>query len=273
MPGLIINKRAFQLAWPVRLGSKHPSGRMPMPQIVNYYDLRGLKLRAPEDMRARRGRHVQSIGLHNTKAIETHVLPGRGPDTRLEHRITQWWSMDKVHAGAHLCVDHDLTVGCLADLLLDAAYHASSMNELSIGIEIYEDTTGRVYQEQLEVVIVLVEWLCAFFGIQRQMPSADDDGVVERIRKGGSTFHGVYGHCHQYSGKQKDPGRDIFKALRAAGFQEFDFNKSEDLGFWAPIQRKLGVEADGIPGPITTDALRDAGYKDGLWRPAENSGA
>lgn len=256
MPGLIIDKKEFLI---------------PGLEIVNYYDIPALKLRASEDMRARRGLRVQSVGLHNTKAKETHVVPGVGPETRLETRITNWWSKDNSPAGAHLCVDYDRTIGCMADLLRDAAYHASSMNELSIGIEIYEDGTGKVYQAQLETVVALVEWLCAFFGVQRQMPPADYDGVVERIRKGGSTFYGVFGHCHQYAGKQKDPGRDIFKYLRAAHFMEFDFNKNEDLHFWTPIQRKLGTDSDGMPGSITTDALRDAGYENGLWRPAEQT--
>jgi peptidoglycan hydrolase-like protein with peptidoglycan-binding domain len=40
--------------------------------------------------------------------------------------------------------------------------------------------------------------------------------------------------------------------------------------FWYQVQQSLGLKQDGVPGPITWDALRAAGYKDGLWRPAEN---
>lgn len=260
MPGLIID------------GNEYPIPGL--SDIVSYFDHPELKLRAPEDMRARRGRRVQSIVLHNTKAKETHIMPGRGPDTDLEHRITNWWSKDGSHAGAHLCVDYDLTVGCMADLLQDAAYHASSMNELSIGIEIFEDSSGKVYADQLQVVVELVEWLCRFFGIQRQMVLAGFDGEVPRIVQGGRTFYGVCGHCHQYSGKKHDPGRSIFQALRDAGFMEFNFAGGEggfddDRVFWSEIQKSLGLQQDGLPGPMTTDALRYKGYEDGLWRKPE----
>src|SRR4030042_3015787 len=108
MPGLIINQKEVAV---------------PGLEIINYYDERKLKLIPGGDMRERHTRWIRSICWHNTKNIPTILKPGKGPHTDLEHRITNWWSKDAKHAGAHLCVDWDGTVGCLADLLLDATYH------------------------------------------------------------------------------------------------------------------------------------------------------
>ena len=251
MPGLIIDGR---------------EELVPGLEIVNYHDHPEYRLNAPEDMRARKYRDVRSVGLHNTKNVETSVVAGTGPETHLEDRITRLWSLDKRHAGAHLAVDWDLTVVCMADLLRDAAYHASSMNEFSIGIEIYEDGNGRVYEDQLATVAQLVLWLCARFGIQLQMPSVFCDQEISRIVAGGRNFYGIFGHCHQYHGKRFDPGRDIFRRLKREGVVERDFTSGEDLKFWKIKQQDLRVFMDGIPGPLTTDALRAAGYQDGLWR-------
>lgn len=259
MPGLIIGKKEFQV---------------PGLEIVNYYDFRKLKLIPGEDMRRRHTRWVRSIFLHNTKNIETIVVEGTGPETRLEDRIARLWATDARHAGAHLCVDWDCTVACLADLLYDAAYHAGQVNEVSIGIEIYEDHLGRIYAGQLAVVHQLVRWLCARFCIQMQMPPRDFDGTIPRLLRGGGDCVGVFGHCHACAKKRTDPGRSVFHWLAERGFREFDFCNDEDKVFWYDVQKKYGLAQDGVPGPITCDALRadGAGYRQGLWVYPEKEG-
>ena len=250
MPGLIINGKDVVV---------------PGVAIVNYHDHPELKLKPGEDMRARHTRWIRSICWHNTKNLPTKLKPGMGSDTQLEKRITQWWAKDAKHAGAHLCVDWDTMVGCLADLSLDAAYHASALNEVSIGGELYEDNKGTVYAAQLETAVKLTIWMCQRFGIQMQIPSPSYNKVIERIRIGGDDCVGVFGHCHQYSGKPNDPGLHIFTALEKAGFHVTDFEHGEDLDFWKKVQRRFGLNPDGIPGPQTCDALQVRGFAYGLY--------
>lgn len=236
-------------------------------KVENYKQRPMLKLQPGEDMRARHTRWVRAICLHNTKNIETKIAgKAMGRNTKLGDRIARLWATDGRHAGAHLSVDWDGTVSCHADLLEDAAYHAGVFNDVSIGIEIYEDSKGKVYGGQLDVVVALVEWLCARFRIQRQMPLARYDGPIRRVVYGGEDCVGVFGHCHQYAGKQHDPGRSIFKRLASVGFHEFDFNARLDLMWWRQKQEVLGgLYCDGIPGPKTCDALQAGGCRNGLW--------
>jgi hypothetical protein len=241
--------------------------------IINYKDDSKLKLKPGEDMRARNTRWIRSIVWHNTKNIQTVVKPGKGPNTDLDHRIARLWATDGRNAGAHLSVDWDGTICCHADLLLDATYHASSMNEVSIGGEIYEDNNGTVHEYQLECVVKLTHWLCQRFGIQKQIPNPLLNREIPRIVDGGRNCVGVFGHCHQYGGKKDDPGLDIFKLLNADGFKSFQFvldmgstyTPPSDIAYWYEIQKKLRVTQDGIPGPATRDALQAKGFAYGLY--------
>ena len=56
--------------------------------------------------------------------------------------------------------------------------------------------------------------------------------------------------------------------LRTACYEAFDFGRGEDLAAWDARQKGLdfkGDDVDGIPGPITRNALAEAGHQDGLW--------
>ena len=251
MPGLVIGGKIVQVEGIV--------------DIQNFKEVPELSL-TPADMRPRRTRWVRSIVLHNTKNIKTIVRSGKGPYIKLGLRLARYWSLDKKHAGAQLAVDWNAGVDCFADLLYSAAYHAGSMNDVSIGIEIYEDVHGIVYSGQLDTVVELVIWLCKYFGIQMQMPHPDMLSVIPRIRGGGKDCVGVFGHCHQYAAKMNDPYSHIFHELLARGFKTFDFINGDDLEYWKPIQRNLALlDVDGVPGPSTCDALRDVGFAHGLY--------
>lgn len=260
MSGLIIDGRAVEDTLPTGL------------KVVNYYDDPKLKLKPGHSMRARHTRWIQSIVLHNTKNIPTTIAPGVGPSKNIGECVVNFWSLDPSPAGAHLIVDWDATVYCLADLVQDAAYHAGTMNEVSIGIEIFESSQGLVYEVQLDAVVALVKWLCWRFRIQHQMPPAMDNSEILRIKTGGHDCVGVFGHCHNYfAGKAHDPGFDIMKRLLVAGYKEFDFHPPaqtmfpEDKMYWKRIQRSLGTDDDGVPGPATCDALQAKDFEAGLY--------
>lgn len=251
---------------------------------VNYHDKAELKLTPGEDMRSRRTRWVRNIILHTTKGIRTQVKKGVGPETHLEDRIARLWATDGRHAGTHIAIDWDCTVSCHADLLQDAAYHAGNINEFSIGIELYQDKQGTVYSSQLKTAVMVIEWLCKRFQIQRQMLPPSFGTVHPRIRRGGADCVGVFGHRHQTTNRGPgDPGDHVFEWLEKAGFQVFNFEWTkgislpgdpghypDDKVFWIPIQKKYHCHPDGIPGPQTIDALQEAGYECGLWYPPED---
>jgi hypothetical protein len=231
------------------------------------------------DKRPRITRWVRGVVLHTTKGIpggtDTRaqvVMPGLGTSTNAGERCGRLWSTDGRAAGAHLVVDRDGSVSCLADLLLDAAYHAEHANEQTIGVEIYQGDQAELYDGQLDAVVLLCDWLTAAFGIQRQVPPVGIRGVFPRAESGGADLVGVYGHRHVSSNRGPgDPGDAVFQKLVAAGYEQFDFDAGADIAAWKGRQAQAGiVSPDGIPGPQTVAALRAAGRPDGLWvvRPA-----
>lgn len=238
----------------------------------NYKDHPKLKLKMGEDMRMRKTRWVRSVIAHNTKNRATTVAEGKGPETHLEDRIARLWSTDGRHAGAHVSIDWDGTIACHADLLLHATYHAGLINDPSVGFELYEDNKGKVYDYQLQIAVAFTEFVTGVFQIQRQCPPSVSNKQIDRAARGGKDLVGVFGHCHAYKGKPDDPGVHYFEYLEKAGYEVLNFWADEDLMVWSKRQKKLGLPPgnyDGIPGPLTIDALQQEGYINGIWRPAK----
>jgi len=242
--------------------------------VVNYKDRPKVAIHWPEDMRRRVTKWIRNMVWHNTRNIATKLMPGIGKDTKLEDRIAEWWSLSKEQVGAHGCVDWDTTVGQHADLLLYAAFHAGSINEVSTGWELFENNSGHIYEAQIEMAVRLTDFITMFFGIQRQIPTPEYyNKVISRAERGGKDLVGVFGHCNQYAGKPNDPGVHIFQALKKAGYREFDFEHGEDIAWWKSWQEKCPAypgKPDGIPGPMTVDALQARGYEGGIWLPPEH---
>jgi hypothetical protein len=62
----------------------------------------------------------------------------------------------------------------------------------------------------------------------------------------------------------------LFDMLRARAVESFDFEKEEDLHVWKDRQRTLNKQGynllvDGIPGRLTTAALKSEGYRNGIY--------
>lgn len=258
MPGLVIRGEEVEL---------------PGLKIINYKDEPKLSLKMGEDMRLRNTRWVRAIVAHTTKGTwPQEVKPGLGPDTRLEERIARLWSTDHRHAGAHLSIDWDGTIGCHCDLILHAAYHAGVVNEVTVGFELYQGPKpdNAVYEGQLEVAVQLTDALTRILRIQRQTVGLTDVKVIPRMAAGGKDVVGVYGHRHVTTDRGRgDPGDWYFAKLSDAGYERFDYRNRTDRAVWKQRQAEvLGLDeldCDGIPGPMTCDALAFKGYEDGLW--------
>lgn len=271
MPGLVIGGREVEV---------------PGVSIRNYKDDPKIALRVGRtdgnNDGKRRTMPVTLIVIHTTKGIpggkdkrEQVILPGRGPDTRAEDRTAAYWSTDPTPSGAHIVVDHDCSVGCLADTRDVCAYHAgnSDVNQRSIGIEIYQGSNAEMYEEQLDTVRKIVDVLTAEFGIQRQIPRDYRNRPVPRLDDlGGRDFIGVVGHRDVSDQRGKgDPGDPIMTVLANNGYERFDLFTGEDRTVWRGrqimLREKLSrqVLVDGIPGPGTRSALMELGYQHGLW--------
>lgn len=221
---------------------------------------------------------VSLIVIHSTKGIpdasdrrEQVIRPGFGSGTQSGLRTATYWSTDPTPSGAHIVVDNDGTVVCLADLSKICAYHAgqSEVNDRSIGIETYQGNDAEFYSGQIDTVRKVVDVLTARFGIQRQIPDYYRNNTpIPRLQKlGGRDLYGVVGHrdISDHRGKG-DPGDALMDILAKNGYERFNFFSGEDLEKWKARQKALpGLVADGIPGPKTNAALKAKGYQNGLW--------
>jgi hypothetical protein len=230
----------------------------------------GLK---PNDGRKRPNTWVRGIVLHTTKGIPggkvktpQKIKPGFGPNYERDEKVAQMWSLDTRNAGAHLVIDSDASWVNTCDLQEFAAYHAGNVNTVTIGIEIYQESDGGLYKEQLLSVVTMVDFLTRTFSIQRQVHWPYHKHAIKRGLQRGLDMVGVYGHrdCSNNRGPG-DPGDAIIQLLCDAGYESFDFEADEDKEVWKARQEQLDLLPDGIPGPATAAELIQAGYKHGLW--------
>lgn len=249
---------------------------VPGLQCTSYLEnsaLPRLRTNAPADGRGRTTLWVRGIVLHTTKGIPGGkdqrpqvILTSPAPAGTHDERIARFWSTQPKQSGAPLVIDFDNSMVCLADLLLDAAYHAGAVNDVSIGIEIYQGSQAEMYHSQLERVVQLIDWLTRRFGIQRQIPDRYR-GPLTRLEAGGRDLVGVYGHRDVTPTRGAgDPGDTIFQMLADAGYERFGFDNGADRAVWRARQSRFReLHVDGIPGPATVKALSQAGYKHGMW--------
>lgn len=231
----------------------------------------------PADYRLRKTSWVRQIILHTTKGIWPQpILPGAGPAGKAQS-VADFWRGDPTHSGAHLVIDLDGTVACLADLAYVAAYHAEMSNDHSIGIELYQVAGGGVYQATIDAAVTLVPALCEALGIPFQIHGAPYRGRPltrmeilaggARHQLGGPDCVGVLGHRDNTGNRGRgDPGDAIYAALIAAGAEPLDYSTGEDLRVGAARQTWLVANGakltiDGRIGPVSLAAAKRLGFK------------
>jgi hypothetical protein len=260
---------------------------VPGVKVISFLDDKSLKL-GSDDCRKRQfdGPHpwVRSIILHTTMGdLPMAFVPGAGPGGGAKGTVAAQKADTSTHAGEHLIVDADGTVYCLADLYLETTFHATSVNDVSIGIEFKQVRVNgwwTNYGIQAENGVKVIDAITRSMpdengAIQRQYhwPYLGEASPVWRLAQGGHDCVGIFGHRDQaWSYVQKtmlrgpgDPGDFMFDALHQAGYEGMNFEKRVDIDMWIPRQRDLGIkDCDGIPGPATSRALLAAGRKHGL---------
>lgn len=265
--------------------------------VRNWNDDPRLKLRVGQpggsnDGRRRRADWIRLIVVHTTKGIpggrdkRAQVIRlGTGPDRGKDLNTARFWSSSPEPSGAHLVVDADGSIACLADLRDVCAYHATVVNDVSIGIEIFQGDDAELYEGQLEATATLCDFITTAFSIQRQIPDRYR-GPLPRLESGGADVVGVVGHRDVTDNRGPgDPGDAVFDALERHGYERFNLLADDDLRVWrdregeidrrlmAAFGRRLADPKPGVPGPRVVAALVALGYGGGLWAtpPAEDA--
>jgi hypothetical protein len=230
----------------------------------------------PADYRRRKTKWCRQLILHSTKGKHpSYVRKGAGPGGK-DKAVADFWRNDPQHSAAQIVVDTDGSIACLADLAYVAAYHATVSNDWSVGIEMYQESDGGIYEATLDATVKLVLALCDAMSIPLQIPSRVYNGrPLNRMLQGGPDVVGVLGHRDNTSRRGRgDPGDDIFYWLEKAGAEGFDFDLRQDIATWRRRQGYLNamhrthLEVDGVCGPATIEAMRKAGYMHGREIPA-----
>lgn len=259
MPGLIIKGISYEIQG---------------LETVSWKDDPRLRLNMKEDGRVRLpNAWIRGIVIHSTKGVpggkdlrSQKILPGLGTPNR-DHKLNtaKFWSSDSNAAGAHLIVDSNGSVACCADLQTEVTYHATVVNGITIGIEIFQGNDAEFYQGQLDATVLLLDFLTAKFGIQRQAQSVYHKHMIDRIANGAADVVGIYGHRDVTNNRgEGDPGNAIFDTIKAAGYDMVDFATDQDKRIWEMRQVALGIQPTGVPGPETVLALKTSGKLHGM---------
>ena len=238
--------------------------------IVNSNDVAWCNLR-PGDYRMRKTRWVRSIVVHSTGGDwPMPVVEEPGPGGECE-RYADIWQTDPAHSAAHLVVDSRGRIACLADLQYVCAYHATSVNDVSIGIEMAQMRDGSIHRATIDATVRLCRAICADIWIPFQVNASKYTGhPISRLAAGGADAVGIYGHRDQSEQRGRgDPGDAIYEALIAAGAEPLDFARGEDLDRGKARQRWLSsrgtpLALDGLVGEHSLRAAEAQGFA--MWR-------
>jgi hypothetical protein len=266
---------------------------VPVPgvRVENWHDNPAHRLRMPNDGRSRLGTRINAVVIHSTHGVPggsdqrpQRVLPGARPSGDGAEANIRYWTRSDANAGAHIILDFDGQVICTADLAREETYHATSVNDVTVGIELVQGLSSIpvpdaphgyafFYEKQLAVLVAVVDVITASLRIQRQIQSPYHGSAkpVERLVHGGKDCVGVYMHRDQTSNRGPgDAGDCVLEAFLRAGYEPVDFAAGADLEVWRKRQLALVaagavLTVDGVPGPITSRALEAFGHARGMW--------
>jgi hypothetical protein len=220
----------------------------------------------PGDYRARRTRWVRQIVVHTTKGIWPQTIRrGAGPDGR-DRRVADYWHRDPEHSAAHIVVDSDGSVACLTDLATTAAYHATTANDVSVGIEMHQEVDGSIYESVLNSTVATVLAICDAMLIADQFAADPYRAAPIQRLIDDDQFCGIYGHRNNTSRRGRgDPGDEIWHRLELAGVEPVQVGQHQDVVRSRQRQAHLvslgaAISVDGVVGPRSIQAARSQGF-------------
>lgn len=220
---------------------------------------------------------IRAIVMHTVHGKVGKLLPGFSKPCSRAESYAKYQANTSRDVSWDYTIDTDGTIVVSNDPIKSFTWQATSLNPFTLGIEFVQESNGDLYEGQMDVAVRFLDLLTRELAdrghpIQRQVPITSDGkavkGVIKRIADTDSAKQvvGVYGHRNQTTNRGAgDPGDFIFEALLKAGYKGFELEAQQDLVFWKSIQERLGLAADGVPGPGTQQALIQAGHKHGLW--------
>lgn len=256
-------------------GIKHPT---PNLKTVSWLDPEASQMKIKEVTdKNKRTTWIRSIVCHTVHGLLGKLLPGEGPDTKLDER----------YANYQVTTDRDVSWDFTCDLNGDwiiqndplkyFTWHATSVNPHTCGFEFIQKDNGDLYEGQVAKAVLFIDILTAKLGIQRQIPwdfvnNKPNLKPIQRIAgvNHGKDVIGIYNHSNQTANKGPgDCGPWLPKALKEAGYELFNFDNSDDIIAWKKRQKDIlgftDLEADGIAGPKTVQTLKSKGYKNGMY--------
>lgn len=231
-----------------------------------------------------RKRRIRLIILHTHEGIRGDLLDGFGPNTTMDERLASYQTSTDRYVSWDGTIDQNGDVIWQNDPKKHYTWQAGNpqINQISLGLELIQKLVkengverGHLWKGQLEKTVLLLDFLTAKLGIQRQIPwdkSKNKPCLIQipRFQKdGGANVVGIAGHVNLTTNRGPgDPGPYIFEALKDAGYELFDVSSGEDLMVWKQRQISLGMshrEADGIPLDNTITLLKAKGHKHGMF--------
>lgn len=257
---------------------------VPGVEIHNFLDNPKLKFTDKADYGMRKTSWVRSIVYHTRMGISPQILLPGGKDRGWDFKGVHRASGDTRHCSWHISIDSDGSAACHLDIVKHKAYHATHMNDISIGIEMFQDSKGGITMATLRSAVLIGDVLTRELGIQRQFPS--EKKICKRFAspfqrhkhtyladgRAGKDFCGILGHRNLTRNRgQGDPGDFIWKEFATAGYSRVSVDLGEDLEVWSMTQSDFLMfdedDCDGIPGPGTIRALKALQVPHGMWVP------
>ncbi len=227
----------------------------PSVTVKSWRDNPAWHLTAGEDRSPRRAvdgrKDVQIVVLHTTQGVVGPLKPGRGPFVDPATKTFKYWADAEKHSGAHFWVGPDGTVVQAADAREEQTPHASVgvVNNLSVGIEIFQSAGGVLYESQMYATVALVDCLTRIFNIARVYQWPYQGRPIAQI-VAAKNFVGICGHRDTTVNRGKgDPGDQIYNYLHAAGYRAQNF-ATPDTATWvarAGGSSVLGASRPGDP--------------------------
>lgn len=110
----------------------------------------------------------------------------------------------------------ELAVACLGDLVRDEAFHATVSNPYSVGIELYQEADGGIWEASYVALIRIAEVLCDALGIPFQVVADPYTGhPLARFLDGGPAYRGILSHRDNTEQRGRgDPGDEAITPRR-----------------------------------------------------------